>query len=112
MDAGKLNQRISIYAPLANSGLRSIDDFSLLDTVWADVRAVTAREQIRSGVEVQSGVFTVMIRYLRGITMDCVIKYGDFYYSIDSLQVDPIRAEITLAVVYHANLNQNTRLSS
>ncbi len=112
IDAGRLNQRISIYKPVANSLLRSEEDFELFSTVWADVRAVTAREQMRSGLEIQDGQFTIQIRYLTGVSMDCIIKYGSLYYEIDSIQVDPQQASIIIAVSYHANLNQNEKFTT
>ena len=62
METGKLNDRIRIYEPKAGMNLTSLDDYELAGSVWANVRAVTTRDQIHSGIDVQSGqLVTVQI---------------------------------------------------
>ncbi len=109
MEAGTLNERVSIYSPKAEAyNHTSLADFELTGTVWANVRAVTTREQLRSGIEVQSGQMTVLIRYLSGLTDDCLIKWRDKYYRIDNLSPDRHRGEILIGVSY-SGLNENAK---
>lgn len=55
METGTLNERIQIYEPKAERNLTSLDDYELSGTVWANVRSVTTRDQMRSGIDVQTG---------------------------------------------------------
>ena len=52
METGTLNERIQIYEPKAEMNLTALDDYELSGTVWANVRSVTTRDQMRSGVDV------------------------------------------------------------
>ena len=53
METGKLNDRIRIYEPKAGMNLTSLDDYELAGSVWANVRAVTTRDQIHSGIDAE-----------------------------------------------------------
>lgn len=112
MDAGTLNERVSIYTPGANTyNLTTLEEYELMCTVWANVRAITTREQLRSGVQIQSGQMTVLIRYVSGLSDDCLIKWRDRYYSIDNISPDRHRGEILLGVSY-SGLNENAKVTS
>ena len=111
METGTLNERIQIYEPKAERNLTSLDDYKLSGTVWANVRSVTTRDQMRSGVDVQSGQITVLIRYLSGLSDDCLILWKDKYFSIDNLSADRRKGEILLGCSY-SGLNDNQRITT
>ena len=112
IEAGKLNRQIVLFRPVSAVSVRALSDLEQVAKLWSEVRAVTAREQMRSGIDIQSGQYTARIRYRAGITIDCIVKLDTLYYSIDSIQVNPLEQEIILALSYNATLNQNERFTS
>lgn len=111
METGKLNERIRIYEPKADGNQTSLEDYELAGSVWADVRQVTTRDQMRSGIEVQSGQLTVLIRYLSGLSDDCLIEWNGRFYGIDNLTADRRKGEILLGCSY-SGLNENQRITT
>ena len=96
METGTLNERIQIYEPKAERN---------------HVRAVTTRDQMRSGIDVQGGQITVLIRYLSDLSDDCLIRWNDKFYGIDNLSADRHKGEILLGCSY-SGLNDNQRIST
>lgn len=111
METGTLNERIQIYEPKAERNLTNLDDYALSGTVWANVRSVTTRDQMRSGIDVQSGQITVLIRYLSGLSDDCLIEWNGKFYGIDNLSPDRHKGEILLGCSY-SGLNENQRFTT
>ncbi len=111
METGTLNERIQIYEPKAERNLTNLDDYELSGTVWANVRAVTTRDQMRSGIDVQSGQITVLIRYLSGLSDDCLIRWQEKFFSIDNLSADKHKGEILLGCSY-SGFNDNQRITT
>lgn len=111
METGKLNEQIRIYEPKADGNQTSLEDYELAGSVWADVRQVTTRDQMRSGIEVQSGQLTVLIRYLSGLSDDCLIEWNGRFYGIDNLSSDRHKGEILLGCSY-SGLNENQRITT
>ncbi len=111
METGKLNERIIIYEPKSDGNQTSLEDYELAGAVWADVRQVTTRDQMRSGIEVQSGQLTVLIRYLSGLSDDCLIEWNGRFYGIDNLSSDRHKGEILLGCSY-SGLNENQRITT
>lgn len=111
METGELTERIQIYAPKPNSNLTSLDDFEPFLKLWANVRQITTREQMRSGIDVQSGQMTVLTRFIKGLSDDCLIKWRDKFYAIDSLSPDSRKGEIILGCSY-SGLNENQGITT
>ena len=111
METGTLNERIQIYEPKAERNLTNLDDYELSGTVWANVRSVTTRDQMRNGVDVQSGQITILIRYLAGLSDDCLIEWNGKFYGIDNLSPDKHKGEILLGCSY-SGLNDNQRITT
>ena len=111
METGTLNERIQIYEPKIERNLTNLDDYELSGTVWANVRAVTTRDQMRSGIDVQSGQITVLIRYLSGLSDDCLIEWNGRFYGIDNLSADKHKGEILLGCSY-SGFNDNQRITT
>jgi SPP1 family predicted phage head-tail adaptor len=111
METGSLNERIKIYIPAEESNLTSLSEYKYSKTVWANVRPITTREQLRSGINVQSGQMTILIRYRSNLSDDCLIKWHNSFYSIDNLSLDKHKGEIIIGCSY-SSLNENQRLST
>ena len=111
METGKLNERIRIYEPKSDGNQTSLEDYELAGSVWADVRQGTTRDQMRSGIEVQSGQLTVLVRYLSGLSDDCLIEWNGRFYGIDNLSYDRHKGEILLGCSY-SGLNENQRITT
>lgn len=111
METGNLTERITIFTPAQDCKLTSLDDFEEFKTVWASVREVTTREQMRSHIEIQSGQITVQIRYLSGLSDDSLIRWRNRYYSITNLSADRRKGEILLGCSL-SGLNENTRVTT
>jgi len=111
METGKMNDRIRIFEPKAERNLTSLDDYELAGSVWANVRAVTTRNQMRSGIDVQSGQLTILIRYVTGLSDDCLIEWNGRFYGIDNLAADRKKGEIQLGCS-HSGFNENQRITT
>ncbi len=111
METGTMNERIRIYEPKSEGNQTSLDEYELSGSVCANVRQVTTRDQMRSGVEVQSGQITVLIRFLKGLSDDCLIEWNGKFYNIDNLSPDRHKGEILLGCSY-SGLNENQRFST
>ena len=111
METGKMNDRIRIYEPKPESNHTSLNDYELSGSVWADVRQVTTRDQMRSGIDVQSGQLTILIRYVTGLSDDCLVEWNGRFYGIDNLSADKHKGEIQLGCSY-SGLNENQRITT
>lgn len=111
METGKLDERIKIYEPKAEGNQTSLEDYELAGSVWADVRQVTTRDQMRSGIDVQSGQLTILIRYVTGLSDDCLIEWNGRFYGIDNLAADRKKGEIQLGCSY-SGFNENQRITT
>ena len=47
METGTMNERIRIYEPKSDGNQTSLDEYELSGSVWANVRQVTTRDQMR-----------------------------------------------------------------
>ena len=111
METGKMNDRIRIYEPKPESNHTSLNDYELSGSVWADVRQVTTRDQMRSGIDVQSGQLTILIRYVTGLSDDCLVEWNGRFYGIDNLSADKRKGEIQLGCSY-SGFNENQRITT
>ena len=89
IEAGRLNKQITIYES---------DGTTVVATVWANVRPVTSREQMRSNMEIVSDMFTVLIRYRPGLNTSQKVLYRGYCYNINSMTVDPQEQSIILTL--------------
>ena len=88
-------------------------DFDIFRGCWADVRAITAREQIRNGLEIQDQTYTIRCRYFSGLnTSNCRIKFNNAWYLITSIQINRRERELIVSVSYDARLNKNEGITT
>lgn len=114
MHAGNLNKRIFIYKidDDIKSKMPTVDDLILLRSCLADVRQVSARQQIEQHLEVQDQLYTVKFRYFKNLSSDCYVKLFDKFYFITSMQLDKQNNEITISISYDSRLNKNEKVVS
>lgn len=70
IDAGTLDSRVTLLEPtrtLDSTGHHTVT-YTEKATLWANIKQITLREAINSNVELQTETYTVMMRYLSGIT--------------------------------------------
>lgn len=101
MRSGTLHDRITIQRPSTalrdNQWGRQGEQFVDLATVWANVRPITAREQLRGGGIQSETSFTIRLRYREDINDQCRIVYRGNVLDIASvLDVDGRRREIEI----------------
>ena len=89
IEAGRLNERLTL---LASDGQTEIA------TVHADVRPVTAREQLRNGAEIVTDLFTALIRYRQGLSTALKVRYKGYVYNVASITIDPREASAILTL--------------
>lgn len=88
MGAGKLNRRVTIVRPTnsRNSfGEVVKEPFSPVATVWAGVRWVTGREQLRGGAKTQTQTAIFRVRFRPGLEPRMWVRYRDQMYDIESI---------------------------
>lgn len=86
IEAGRLSEKITLI------------DGTTETTVWADVRPVTAREQLRNGAEIVTDLFTALIRYRQGLSTAIKVRYKSYTYNVASITVDPATASAILTL--------------
>lgn len=79
--------------------------------VWADVREVTARENMRNGAEFDAVSYTVRIRWREGMSTANKIRYRAAWWDILSMTEDADRTSLVFALGYSA-LNENPYLET
>lgn len=105
MEAGKLRDRVQLLQPVSrqNSIGELVNNFEPYSTpIYADVRVVSGREQLKAGVEKTQQIYTIQIRYcaaLRStwrVRIETGVTAGDVL-EINTLQPDGKRRWITIA---------------
>jgi SPP1 family predicted phage head-tail adaptor len=79
VEAGRLRHRVTIETPTrtvnATSG-EKIPAFNATATVWAEVKPLTAKEQIRAGQTDVNATHVVSMRYRTDVTEQCRLNFG------------------------------------
>ncbi|EBJ4581414.1 hypothetical protein DVD34_25610, partial [Salmonella enterica] len=107
MQVGKLRDRIRLLALTGDRDAAGepLDTVNEVATVYADVRVVSGREMVRSGVDINQQIFTIRIR-AREVLPQWRIEVlsgpnRDVMLSISSVQPDPARKDtIITAATY------------
>ncbi|MGN5115638.1 phage head closure protein [Aeromonas sp. Y301-2] len=70
MAAGKLRDRVTLLtrAPGRDGAGQAVDQWQPSPPIWADVRMIGGREQLRAGKEIAAGQYTIQFRYRPGVT--------------------------------------------
>lgn len=102
MNAGRMRERISIYAPIKTTDEfhEPVVSYTLLRKLWAHRAEGTAKEFLSSG-SVQSELGTVFTtRYVSGITSEHRVYFGDREYDIVGVvQIDNKRRFLQLRCI-------------
>ena len=116
IESGSLETRVFFYKLKAGAPKNRIApeiDFDVIRGCWADVRSITAREQIRNGLEIQDQTYTIRCRHFKGLnTSTCRVKFNDSWYMITSIQSNRQEQELIISVAYDARLNKNEGITT
>lgn len=86
MDAGQLDQKISLFSPSkvsSSSGAESVN-WTLHSEPWANVRQVTGREYL-SGQVTADGNAVFRIRWRAGVTPEFRVDWRGALYGLNSV---------------------------
>lgn len=114
IDAGKLKKRIKFYSWNKSIGgnYPKPEELNILRTCYADVRQVSAREQIKSNMQIVDQLYTIKVRLFHGLTSECYVYMNDAWYGITSMQIDENEQSITVSAQYDPRLNLNKGVTS
>lgn len=83
IDAGELDQRITIYKRLGNSNSGfSPDDYAPLATTWASVRAESVKEFLDAEAMEVAHTVSMRIRWRRDVPDDGLVEWDSRYWRI------------------------------
>lgn len=106
LSANTLTERVKLYSAVKTKVNGDITEtYTLIKTVWANVRGVTFKQQLQSNVEVMNNTFTVLCRYIKDLSIDTKVEYKGIKYDIIKIDTDVANGSMILAI----QLNQDTR---
>lgn len=105
--AGIMDTRITLLRPVRGvaSGGHTVA-YTEFKTVWANVRQLTFRESIRSQVELQTETYTLLMRYISGITPDWAVMMDGIRYRVISVNAERREDRLILGVELDNSLTQ------
>lgn len=108
--AGKLDKRVKLYEPTQNIVVGThTPTYNLKYTVWANVRQLTLRELMKTDVELQSETYTVVMRYIKGITNKWRVELPNGnYYRILTINTEGSTGSMTIGIELDNSIVQET----
>ena len=90
MNPGKLNRRISFVVMIEseNEVGDTVQEPQIVKTVWASVAPITGREYVEAKKYQDELTYKITTRYIKDITPDMQIKYGERLFNIKDI-IDP-----------------------
>lgn len=111
IDSGTMEDRVFFYKlkdSVEKSRLPDESDFELFRGCWANIRSISVRDQIRSGLEIQDQTYTVLCRYFKGLNASvCRMKIWNKWFLITSIEPDKKNDEMIISVSIDIRLNKN-----
>lgn len=104
MEAGRLRWRVTIQHPtrtVSNTSGEKAVAFGTNDadvTVWAEIKPVTAREQIQATQTQGIATHVITMRYRDDVTDQCRIKFGDRIFNITGV-INPEELGVSLQIL-------------
>lgn len=92
ISAGELDTKIRLYTP----------DLSEFCSIYASISPITAREQLKNGLEIINDQYRVKIRYRPLVSCANWLFWNDCYYNILSCEADKRDGYIFLTVTLDA----------
>ena len=105
--AGKLDTRITLLQPAktVTGGAHSVT-YTDYKTVWANARQITFRESMAAQVQLQNETYTLLMRYIAGITPDWAVRMRGLRYRILTINADKAAGMITLGIELDNSITQ------
>lgn len=86
LDAGELDQRVTLQSPVLNAGGDEVASYSDIATVWASVTPIRGNEKDLADRETSIQFRLVRIRYRAGLdTAKRIVHRGDVYDIDDAM---------------------------
>lgn len=105
--AGKLDTRITLLRParavVSGQNRTTYTDYK---TVWANARQITFRESMAAQVQLQNETYTLVMRYIAGITPDWAVRMRGLRYRILTINADKTAGMITLGIELDNSITQ------
>lgn len=105
--AGKLDTRITLLQPartiIAGANKITYTDYK---TVWANTRQITFRESMAAQVQLQTETYTIVMRYIAGITPDWAVRMRGLRYRILTINADKAAGILTLGIELDNSITQ------
>jgi len=105
--AGKLDTRITLLQParavISGQNRTTYTDYK---AVWANARQITFRESMASQVQLQNETYTLVMRYIAGITPDWAVRMRGLRYRILTINADKTAGMITLGIELDNSITQ------
>ena len=105
--AGKLDTRITLLQPAktVTGGAHSVT-YTDYKAVWANARQVTFRESMTAQVQLQNETYTLMMRYVAGITPDWAVRMKGIRYRVLSVNADKTAGSLILGIELDNSITQ------
>lgn len=105
--AGKLDTRITLLQPsravVSGQNRTTYTDYK---TVWANARQITFREGLTSQVQLQNETYTLMMRYIAGITPDWAVRMKGIRYRVLTVNADKTSGSLILGIELDNSITQ------
>ena len=87
MKTGRLRKKVTIQTPTTTVNLagNTLETWSTLATVWADIEPLSGREAIQARAFNAEATIRARMRYLSTLTTQCRLYYGTRYLEILSI---------------------------
>lgn len=102
-----MDTRITLLQPSRSviSG-RNRTTYTDYKAVWANARQITFRESMASQVQLQNDTYTLVMRYIAGITPDWAVRMRGIRYRILTINADKSGGMITLGIELDNSITQ------
>lgn len=105
--AGKLDTRVTLLRPsravVSGQNRTTYTDYK---TVWANARQITFRESMAAQVQLQNETYTLMMRYVAGITPDWAVRMKGIRYRVLTVNADKTAGSIILGIELDNSITQ------
>lgn len=100
VEAGRLDTRIGLMRPVQTVSATGAHVVIYAEPlyVWANVRQLTLRENMKAQVQLQSETYTVLMRYRAGISPDWAVELHGRRYRIISINASRSEGQMILGI--------------
>lgn len=107
VSAGRLDTRITLLQPTrtVSGGVNTVAYTSYRE-VWCNAKQITFRESLNSQIELQNETYTLLMRYISGITPDWAVTLKGLRYKVLTVNADKTAGTLILGVELDNTITQ------